>query len=573
MAKDYNLKAVISAVDRISPVLRGINGAVKATRASLGTIAGAGRNLQAAIGGAIAPIGAVVGGLGAAGFVGTVGKIVSVSAEFEKFQTILETVEGSAEKAKGSMQWVSDFATKTPYELAEVTDAYVKLKSYGIDPVSGALQSAGDAAAGMGKPLEQAVEALADAMTGENERLKQFGIVAKKVGDNIVYTWSENGRTIAAKVKANNRAAIQATIQGIWNKQFGGAMEKLSRTWTGLWSNMQDAMARFALSIGNAGLFQYLKDNLQGLLNTLNRWAENGQLQAISAEISNNLVGALEELKSIGKSAFEWARTVEWKKLYSDIKDVGAALGGVKGIVLGLGVILAANLLFPLLQIGGALVRLLPLLGSFFAWLVPLNWGAVFTGIAASVLKAAAAVRALGMAFLATPWGAVIAAVAFVAVEVYRNWDAIVAYVGKAWERIKAVFEVGWFQGFLQIQLEAFQAFGNGIVGIIKDLLPESWMPEALRNFHFEFAARNADIVQGMSGPSPQGVDARPSLPAQMAAGQAALQAQAMSSQGELRVRFDNAPPGMRVEQPRVRGPLSLSTDVGYSTLMSGGAY
>jgi len=55
---------------------------------------------------------------------------VNTAAEFERFQTVLETVEGSSEKAKQSMDWISDFAAKTPFELAKVTDAYVKLRAY-----------------------------------------------------------------------------------------------------------------------------------------------------------------------------------------------------------------------------------------------------------------------------------------------------------------------------------------------------------------------------------------------------------------------------------------------------------
>lgn len=590
MAKDYNLKAVISAVDRISPVLRSISGAAKITRSSLGSIASAGRDLQQVLMGAVAPIAGVLGlgGAGAAG--GLIGGVINVSAEFERFQTVLESIEGSAEKARKGMAWVADFATRTPYELADVTGAYVKLKSYGIDPVSGSLEAAGNVAAAMGKPLEQAVEALADAMTGENERLKEFGIVAKKVGDNIVYTWSENGRTIAAKAKANNRAAIQATIQGIWNGRYGGAMEKLSRTWDGLWSNLKDVAANALRAVGGAGLFDYLKGELRGALALFNDAEKSGEIQRVAASISGAIVGALKDLKA-------WAGEVNWGDVYRDLKmvaggigEVVSMLGGIKGIAVIAGIALSASILSPLVSIAGALVRLLPLLGSFFAWLVPLNWGAVFTGIAASVLKAGAAVRALGVAFLATPWGAVIAAIAFVAFEIYKNWDGIVAYVGQAWERIKSVFEVGWFSGMFQLWLEGWQGFGNAIVGIIKDLTPDFLLPDSLRNFQFEFATRNAEAVQRAASALPseqaspdgfrvsrpddfQAAQPRVSLPAQMAASQAAVQARAQAVQGDLQVRFINAPPGMRVEQSRVRGPLSLSTDVGYSTLMSGGAY
>lgn len=84
--------------------------------------------------------GAIAGGIGWA----FKSQFVDTASQFEKFSAILETVEGSSKKAKGSMGWVSDFAAKTPYELDQVMDAYVKLKSYGMDPMNGLLKSLGD---------------------------------------------------------------------------------------------------------------------------------------------------------------------------------------------------------------------------------------------------------------------------------------------------------------------------------------------------------------------------------------------------------------------------------------------
>jgi predicted phage-related tail protein len=52
---------------------------------------------------------------------------------------------------------------------------------------------------GMGKPLMQTVEAIADAMTGQNERLKEFGIKAEAIkGTNrIIYEYTDkHGRQI-----------------------------------------------------------------------------------------------------------------------------------------------------------------------------------------------------------------------------------------------------------------------------------------------------------------------------------------------------------------------------------------
>lgn len=517
-----HLKAIISATDKLSPVLKNISRAMKSTKKAVSEISSAGAQLRDTLSGVVAPLGAIAGLGAVAGFGGLVGKVVQTSAQFEKFQTILETIEGSSEKAKASMNWVSEFATKTPYELEEVTSAFVKLKAYGIDPQSGALKSAGDAAAAMGKSLEQAVEALADAMTGENERLKEFGIKASKAGDQIVYTWTENGKTVAAKVDANNKAMIQSTLQGIWNSRYGGAMDKLAGTWDGMMSNLKDGIARFMLSVGEGGLFGFLKTELGGMLAKLNQMADNGSLKALATTISDELVSAFKELKA-------WAAAVDWKGVWQDVKDVAVgiksvveSIGGIKGIAIGFGAILAVNILAPVYLIGAALVKL------GFSLVAAVGGWAAIGGAIAGVGKAIAIV---GRLFLLNPIGLAISAIVAAGWLLYKNWDTI----------------KGWF-------VEFFNWLPNKIremAGWLKSLMPD-WLTGGAVN-----------VTQQQVG------SGRPSIIRQMAG-----QAGRTNVQGELAVRFENAPAGMRVSQGKTNQPgLALNPDVGYSSNSLVGAY
>lgn len=519
MAGNTYLKAVISAVDKLSPVLKNINRASRSTRKAVSEIASAGAQLRDTLTGVVAPLGAVAGLGAAASFGGLVGKVVQTSAQFEKFQTILETIEGSSEKAKASMGWVSDFAAKTPYELQEVTDAFVKLKAYGIDPQSGALKAAGDAAAAMGKPLEQAVEALADAMTGENERLKEFGIKAAKVGDQIVYTWTENGKTMAAKVNANNKAMIQSTLHGIWNKRYGGAMDKLAGTWDGMLSNLKDGVARFMLSIGDAGLFGFLKTELGGMLARLNEMADDGSLKALATTISDELVSAFRELKS-------WAESVDWKGVWQDIKSVAAgiksvveAIGGLKGIAVAFGAVLAVNILAPIYLMGGALARLgMSLVAAVGGW----------SAIGGAIMWVGKAFLFLGRLFLLNPIGFAISAIVAAGWLLYDNWETI----------------KGWF-------VEFFNWLPNKIrevAGWLKSLVPD-WLGGGSVNVTQQQAA--GSVLRSMPG-----------------------QQSRTNVQGELAVRFENAPAGMRFSQGKTNQPgLALNPDVGYSSNSLVGAY
>jgi len=186
-------------------------------------------------------------------------KALDVTANFEKMSSTLKTLEGSSANAQISMKWIQDFASTTPYELKNVTEAFVKLRSYGLDPTHGLLKSLGDTSSAMGKDLNQAVEAMADAVTGENERLKEFGIRASKTGDQIKYSWTDASNQTKEKIIQNNSQVIQSTLEAIFNEKYGGAMIEQATTWNGMVSNMQDRWTLFQVNIMNSGLFDYLK--------------------------------------------------------------------------------------------------------------------------------------------------------------------------------------------------------------------------------------------------------------------------------------------------------------------------
>ena len=185
--------------------------------------------------------------------------MVNVAAQFEKFNATLKTVEGSSQAAKRSMEWIEDFAATTPYNIEKVTSSFISLRSYGLDPTDGLLRTLGDTSAAMGKDLQQAVEAMADAVVGENERLKEFGIRASKMGDQIKYTWTNASGEMRQAVADNNSAIIEDTLTAIFNSKYAGAMEAQSKTWNGLISNMQDNWTLFQENLMNSGVFDYLK--------------------------------------------------------------------------------------------------------------------------------------------------------------------------------------------------------------------------------------------------------------------------------------------------------------------------
>ena len=525
MADKFQLKAIISAVDKLSPTLKGIRLQAKITRKSIGDISNATGSLATNAG--------ITGAALAGGLFASVKKIINVSAEFERFQTILETIEGSSEKAKQSMGWIQQFAVSTPYELQEVTDSFVKLKAYGIDPTDGSLKSTGNAAAAMGKSVMQGVEALADAMTGENERLKEFGIKASKAGDLISYSWTENGKSMVATAKASSKEQIQAVITGIWNRRFDGAMDKLSGTWGGLWSNMLDQTTKFIKKIGDSGFFAAAKKQLGGLLGQFNKLEDNKSLDRLAKLISDDLTAAL-------ASMVKWIETVDWAKFYQGLKDT---VTGIRDFISSIGGLKTLLILFGVAILAGPVAAIFQIIMSLF-----------------TLGKVILATTKIMMGFaLANPVLAVIVAVIVViaglAYLVYKNWVPIKAFFLDLWVSIKAAFTSGW---------ELIKTiFSYSPLGLIL----KSWGP--VLKFFSGLWDKVKDVVSAT--PSATGTPSAGNALAPSSVNRFGGLNKGTQLNGEMVVKFENAPAGMRVNAGKTnQAGVAMNPDVGYSPFVRG---
>lgn len=79
---------------------------------------------------------------------------IKTAAEFERYQIMLNKLQGGPEGGAKAMSWVKQFAQDTPYAVNEVTQSFVRLKAFGLDPMDGTMQAIADQAAMMGGTAE-----------------------------------------------------------------------------------------------------------------------------------------------------------------------------------------------------------------------------------------------------------------------------------------------------------------------------------------------------------------------------------------------------------------------------------
>lgn len=198
---------------------------------------------------------------------------IQTTRDIEKLKASLVSVTGSAENAQRAFNLIESFASTTPFSVQELTTAFTKLTALGLKPSEEALTSFGNTASAMGKSLDQFVEAVADAVTGEFERLKEFGIKASSQGEKVAFTFQGVTQTVK-----KNAQEIEGYLRTIGDVQFAGAMERQAATLDGAFSNAGDAIDRLIVQLGESGLNGVLKDSVKWfteLTNSTTKWLDS----------------------------------------------------------------------------------------------------------------------------------------------------------------------------------------------------------------------------------------------------------------------------------------------------------
>ncbi len=212
-------------------------------------------------------------------------KLVDVTREFDRLNAGLITATGSSENAAAAFEALQQFAAKTPYDLAQAVDGFNKLVNLGLTPSEKALMSYGNTASAMGKDLNQMIEAVADASTGEFERLKEFGIKASSEGDRVKFTF----QGITTEV-GKNAAEIEQYLMALGENQFAGAMAARMDSLDGALANLGDTWDALFLTVSKSGVGDAIEsgvrtatDVLQELIDMIASGEMEGYLDAIGA--------------------------------------------------------------------------------------------------------------------------------------------------------------------------------------------------------------------------------------------------------------------------------------------------
>lgn len=197
-------------------------------------------------------------------------RLINTQRTFDKLNAGLITATGSAEGAAAAFDSLQKFAKETPYGLEQSVGAFIKLTNLGLKPSEAALTSYGNTAAAMGKDLDQMIEAVADATTGEFERLKEFGIKASQENGKVSLTFKGQTTTIR-----NNAKEIEKYLLDLGNVDFAGAMENRMKTLDGSIANLEDTIDGLFLKVSQSGIGDAIKAGVDGASESLETLGNN----------------------------------------------------------------------------------------------------------------------------------------------------------------------------------------------------------------------------------------------------------------------------------------------------------
>lgn len=226
--------------------------------------------------------------------VGIAKSIATVGSEFRSYMNQLETGLGSIDAAKAKFKELSKLAEELPLDMGEVAASFNKLKNRGVAPLNSEITKMTDLSFTMGKSLDQYVEAVLDGMTGEFERLKEFGIKASKSGDKVTFSF----KGVETQMKMSETAIYDYLIGlGALEGVAGGSAKEMNSL-RGVLSNINDTIRGLQWDLFNGGIesimvtgMKVIGEMLSSIRTFVNEFPRLGEAIAILSIVTPVITG------------------------------------------------------------------------------------------------------------------------------------------------------------------------------------------------------------------------------------------------------------------------------------------
>lgn len=260
-------------------------------------------------------------------FTGVAKWVLNLAGNLEQAKVAFGTMLGSGEKADKMLRDLSEFASKTPFELTGIRQTAKQLLAFGIESekIIPTLKSLGDVSAGLSVPIEQVAYAYGQVRVAGRllgGELRQF----TNAGVPLIEELSKNLWVAQDKIRkmvedgAISFSDVEKAFQSMSGEggKFADLMTKQSATLQGSWSNLVDASAQLGEAFGSIFIpaLTQLTQAITPMITSLKDWvAENPRLAGGIGIVVTAIVGLLSVVSAL---------TVIWPALVGTITTLWA---------------------------------------------------------------------------------------------------------------------------------------------------------------------------------------------------------------------------------------------------------
>lgn len=241
--------------------------------------------------------------------------------QFELLDKRLASLMGSVAAGEQATKWIKQFAKDTPLEVADVTEAFALLKTYGLDPMDGSLQAVVDKNEELGGGMER-LTGIASALgqaygkqklqTEEILQLVERGVPAWDMLEKITGKNAAQLTKLATEGRLG-RDVIKALVDEIGKSADGAAAEGMN-TLTGKVSNLKDVWSDFQDRVADSGALDFAKRKLGEVAAKIDEMDKDGRLDKLAESLSKAFIQGAEKAEEFAKKLL----TVDFDKLTTD---------------------------------------------------------------------------------------------------------------------------------------------------------------------------------------------------------------------------------------------------------------
>ena len=328
-----------------------------------------------------------------AGATAGVGLLLREAGRFEQSQIAFTTILGGAEAAQAKLAELAEFAANTPFTLPGIEANAKSLLAVGIESekLLPTLKALGDVSAGLSVPLERLALNFGQVRTQgklTGREVRDFAVAGVPIVAELAKNLGKTEKQIQELVSKGAigfeevEAAFISMTSG--SGAFADLMDKQSRSFFGILSNISDSLILLARDVG-----QELLPEAKALVSEFQEWMSVNK--AILKQRLSKFVGVLVKfIKDMVKVA---------KGAGQVINSLADRFGGLENVLLSLSAAVAAFISLQMVSVLGSIV-IAASKATAGLGLLALSFGRVGNAAVIAKLKMLALPIAVGAAFI-----------------------------------------------------------------------------------------------------------------------------------------------------------------------------